>query len=108
MKKNKQINKKTYKSFEFWFCSQCLQKLEMENVFALDIHTSDPNILNQTMNKLGLKLACKKCGNETFIRKEFLIPIEDMVKNELDKQLKAFTKESENPTRRTLNGSNNS
>jgi hypothetical protein len=102
MKKTKQINKKTYKSFEYWFCANCLQKLDMEKVFALDIHTSDPNSLNKTMNQLGLKIVCNKCGHDKFIKKDFLIPIEDMVKMELEKQLKAFTKESENPTRREL------
>ena len=68
---------------------------------SLDIPFYDPNFLNKNLDTVGLKLCCKACGNATFVEKEFDIPIEDIIDKELDKQLREYTNNNRNPTRRT-------
>lgn len=98
----KHVNKKAVKVFKFWFCSRCLQKLDMDmSQICLDIPFRDPNELSKHLEKVGFKLSCKVCGNTTFVKKEFAIPIEDIVEKELEKQLKEYMSNNQNPTRRT-------
>jgi hypothetical protein len=98
----RQVNKKAVKVFQFWFCSRCLQKVDMAmSQVCLDIPFRDPNELSKALEKIGFKLSCKVCGNTTFVKKEFSIPIEDIVEKELAKQLKEYMSSNQNPTRRT-------
>jgi hypothetical protein len=97
----KQVNKKAVKVFHFWFCSKCLQKIDMSKLqVALDIPFGDPNDLSKNLEPIGFKLCCKLCDNTTFVKKEFSIPIEDIIEKELEKQLKEYTNNNRNPTRR--------
>jgi hypothetical protein len=60
----------------------------------------DLNFINKKLDEVGLKFCCKVCGNATFVEKEFDIPIEDIIDKELSKQLKEYTSNNSNPTRR--------
>lgn len=100
--KIKKVNKKKVKVYQFWFCSRCLQRVDMDTAnVCFSIYFKDPNELRKHLEEIGFKLSCKVCGNTTFISKEFSVPIEDIVAKELDKQLKEFTSNNQNPTRRT-------
>jgi hypothetical protein len=70
---------------------------------SLDLfgHYEDPNVFSNALAKIGLKLTCKICGNTVFVKKEFEVPIEDIVTKELEKQIKEYTSNNGNPTRRT-------
>lgn len=98
----KHVNSKVIKVFKFWFCSRCLQKVDMAKLqTSLDIPYHDPNVMSKNLDIVGFKLCCKTCGNTTFVLKEFNIPIGDIIDKELDKQLKEYTSNNGNPTRRT-------
>lgn len=98
----KKVNKKIVKVFQYWFCSRCLQRVDMSfSRISLDIPLDNPNELNRNLEKGGFKLSCKGCGNTLFVQKEFSIPIGDMVDKELDKQVKEYTSNNQNPTRRS-------
>jgi hypothetical protein len=68
---------------------------------CLGITFPDPNELNKALLNVGFKLSCKTCGNTIFIKKEFEVPVENMVEKELEKQIKEYMSNNQNPTRRT-------
>jgi DNA-directed RNA polymerase subunit RPC12/RpoP len=98
----KHVNKKAVKVFQFWFCERCQSRIEIEKAPALDLelHRDDPNDLARVVDNFGLKIVCKKCGHDKFVKKEFEIPLQDMVEKELAKQVKEYTTNNQNPTRR--------
>jgi hypothetical protein len=66
----------------------------------LDIPFEDPNEFSFFLERGGFKLSCKTCGNTTFIKKDFEVPIEDIVEKELAKQVKKYLNNNIDPTRR--------
>lgn len=97
--KMKKVNKKRVKVIGYWFCSRCLQKLDVTKLeYWVDMPLSD---VMRILESYGFKITCKACGNTTFIKKEFTIPVEDLAQKELDRQLKEYLSNNSNPTRRT-------
>jgi len=96
---SKQPQKKQEKIVPLWFCSKCLQIIKMEIAFQRDLfpHQGDPIQIQKALKDIGFDLICNKCGNKEFIKKEFTIPIEQLVQDYFAKEVKKFIKEKKNP-----------
>lgn len=96
----KNIKDKTFKVFKFWYCTKCYQELNLSSFFARDISYGNPNDLQKALEGTGLKIICSKCGNTSFLEKEFAVPIDNLIIKDLKIKRRKFLRNKINPSLR--------
>jgi len=79
------------------------------NVFQIDVKdiliqsktsfgASSPKQIQNSLSKIGLNVSCLRCGNNTFVKQEFIVPIEELTEEYLKKSITKFIQENLNPS----------